>query len=309
MKKINFNANWTVEKQVKTSMFGNSARNAKCVHLPYDAMIHEYRDRDSANSTHGGYYPGGNYVYQKTFDRAEADGERVILEFEGVYRNSMIYVNGDLAGQQPYGYTDFYVDITHYLKPGSNEIKVVVHNQDGPNSRWYAGSGIYRPVWLWTGGTSRILPNGVFVFASAAHQSAVVTVSARITAEQDENLRLETVLTDPDGKEVGRDSIPVTIVQGETLEPQMKLTVANPIRWSLEQPALYRCETTLIQRRNGHSTVRKPRLASAPFVLTRCRDLPSTGSRSKSAAAASIMTTARWAPPHLHGRKNAACRR
>ncbi len=247
MKKINFNANWTVEKQVKTSMFGNSARNAKCVHLPYDAMIHEYRDRDSANSTHGGYYPGGNYVYQKTFDRAEADGERVILEFEGVYRNSMIYVNGDLAGQQPYGYTDFYVDITHYLKPGSNEIKVVVHNQDGPNSRWYAGSGIYRPVWLWTGGTSRILPNGVFVFASAAHQSAVVTVSARITAEQDENLRLETVLTDPDGKEVGRDSIPVTIVQGETLEPQMKLTVANPIRWSLEQPALYRCETTLIK--------------------------------------------------------------
>lgn len=244
----NFNAGWTVAKADGGMSLGGAPAPEKKVHLPYDAMVHELRCEQSVNASHGGYYPGGNYIYKKVFDRAEVPGDCVQVEFEGVYRNAMVYLNGDFVGQHPYGYSDFYVDITRYLKEGKNELKVLVRNADGPNSRWYAGSGIYRDVKLWTGGSRRILPCGVFVSTpSVKHDSAVVQVKTRVFAEKAADLRLKAVLTAPDGSVAGTAETPVTLAAGETLEPKLTMTVSSPQRWSLETPALYRCKVTLLE--------------------------------------------------------------
>lgn len=119
------------------------------VDLPHDAMITEPRDGACRNGVNSGYFPGGKYYYEKTFDLEEAlTGKSVALHFEGVYHNCRIYVEDKLAGQHRYGYTAFDVDISDFVRAGSNTVRVEVDNSLEPNCRWYSGSGIYRPVSL-----------------------------------------------------------------------------------------------------------------------------------------------------------------
>lgn len=119
------------------------------VDLPHDAMITEPRDGGCRNGVNSGYFPGGKYYYEKTFDLEEAlIGKSVVVHFEGVYQNCRIYVEDKLAGQHRYGYTAFDVDISDFVRAGSNTVRVEVDNSLEPNCRWYSGSGIYRPVSL-----------------------------------------------------------------------------------------------------------------------------------------------------------------
>lgn len=119
------------------------------VDLPHDAMIVEKRNGRCRNGVNSGYFPGGRYIYEKSFDLDAAEiGKSVVLHFEGVYQNCKVYVGDRLAGSHRYGYTAFDVDISDSVKAGNNTVRVEVDNSLEPNCRWYSGSGIYRPVHL-----------------------------------------------------------------------------------------------------------------------------------------------------------------
>ena len=135
-----FCKNWIFQKE-------NGERIS--VDLPHDAMVIEPRDGGCRNGVNSGYFPGGKYIYEKVFDLdAAIIGKSIELHFEGVYQNCRIYVGDRLAGLHRYGYTAFDVDVSNFVKAGSNTIRVEVDNSLEPNCRWYSGSGIYRPVTL-----------------------------------------------------------------------------------------------------------------------------------------------------------------
>jgi beta-galactosidase len=135
------------------------------VTLPYDPMLYEERDPGTRHGGNTGFYPGGVYRYSKSFAvPGEWRDRSVTVEFEGVYHRSKIFVNGQLAGERPSGYALFHVTLDPYLDYGAeNTIEVVADNSAEPNSRWYTGSGIYRPVHLLVGQRIRVSPTGIRV--------------------------------------------------------------------------------------------------------------------------------------------------
>lgn len=143
--KQNFNNNWLCYKT-------GDKEHAFAVTLPHDAMQLDERSETSAGGVNTGWYEAQDYTYEKTFTLPEeAKEEKVILEFEGVYRKATVYLNGEKVAYHSYGYIGFYVDATKHVKFGEeNVLRVEVINHDQPNSRWYSGTGIYRPVWLYT---------------------------------------------------------------------------------------------------------------------------------------------------------------
>ena len=158
MQKIDFNQEWMFKRL-------EDAGEGEMVSLPHDAMCKEKRSGDSRGEHNIGWFESYDYQYRKFFMvPREYENKTLILEFEGVYHNAEVYVNGQKAMYRPYGYTCFAVELNPFLKYGqSNEIRVIARNADQPNSRWYSGSGIYRPVWLYVGEKEHILLNGVKV--------------------------------------------------------------------------------------------------------------------------------------------------
>ena len=139
------------------------------VTLPHDAMLAEPRTALSAGGVNTGWYEGYDYEYQRTLTVPENElSDTHILEFEGVYHNAEVWLNGQKAAFRPYGYTNFYVDCAPFLHAGDNELRVIARNADQPNSRWYSGAGLYRPVQLWTAGEKHSLLNGERVIIQGA---------------------------------------------------------------------------------------------------------------------------------------------
>ena len=158
MKKISFNDNWIC--------------NGRPVTLPHDAMIHEQRRPDAVSGSAGAFFPDGEYVYEKTFARPQAG--HVMIQFEGVYKNARVFINGKEAGGAAYGYIPFFVTADEYLADGENTIRVECSVRH-PDSRWYSGAGIYRPVWLWTGPEDSIEPETVKI-STVSYDPAVIRV-------------------------------------------------------------------------------------------------------------------------------------
>lgn len=127
----------------------------------------------------------------------------LLLEFEGVYRKAEVFVNGEKAGARPYGYLNFYVDLIPFAKIGENRIEVRAYNADQPNSRWYSGTGIYRPVVLWKAPKRHILPNGVRI-KTMSLDPPTVEVAVRTTDPGAETVELcdgETILAAQKGEQ------------------------------------------------------------------------------------------------------------
>src|SRR5690606_10838272 len=123
------------------------------------------RGPDEPSGASGGFFPMGRGWYRKTFTAPrEWQGKNVFIEFEGVYMNAEVWLNENFLGRHPYGYTSFSYDLTPYLNLGEeNALRVCVDNSAQLNSRWYSGSGIYRPVWLHVGEPLHIPIWGVYV--------------------------------------------------------------------------------------------------------------------------------------------------
>ena len=202
------------------------------VTLPHDAMIGEPRTYDSAGGTNTGRFEGHDYEYVKTFAVPEEYKDKILtLEFEGVYRNAEVYINGQKACYRAYGYTNFYVVTNEYLKYGcDNEIRVVAENSKQPNSRWYSGAGIYRPVWLYVAEPNHILMNGVKI-RTLSIEPAVVEVNVHTNTAGEVKVTLY-----KDGEVVATDS---STSNGEI---SFKLAISNVQLWSVETPNLYNCK-------------------------------------------------------------------
>ena len=137
MKKVDFNKGWMCKCLTREEA-------AYEVTLPHDAMRSEPRTEESTGEGNIGWYIGGDYEYTKKFSvPKEYENKKLVLEFESIYRNAEVYINEEKAAFRPYGYTNFYVEINDFLRYGEeNVIRVVAHNADQPNSRWYSGTGI-----------------------------------------------------------------------------------------------------------------------------------------------------------------------
>lgn len=198
----------------------------KPVTLPHDAMLAEPRTALSAGGTNTGWYEGHDYEYRRTLTVPENElADTHILEFEGVYHNAEVWLNGQKAAFRPYGYTNFYVDCAPYLHAGENELRVIARNADQPNSRWYSGAGIYRPVQLWTAKGARIALNGVKI-RTLSLDPAVVEVRVKTTAPGTVRLMV--------------DDLPA-VQQESDGEAVFTLTLDNARLWAPETPNLYTC--------------------------------------------------------------------
>ena len=201
----------------------------KPVTLPHDAMLAEPRTALSAGGTNTGWYEGYDYEYRRTLTVPEnALADTHILEFEGVYHNAEVWLNGQKAAFRPYGYTNFYVDCAPYLHAGENELRVIARNADQPNSRWYSGAGIYRPVQLWTAGGAHIALNGVKI-RTLSLDPAVVEVRVKTTAPGTVRLTV--------------DDLPA-VQQESDGGAVFTLTLDNARFWTPETPNLYTCRVS-----------------------------------------------------------------
>lgn len=251
MKRINFNDGWQVEKGSAASMLSSFLGNEKAnsVHLPHDAMILEKRTKDTPNGAQTGFYPGGQYIYQKSlYAPAEWKDKTVFLEFEGIYQNAFVYINGALAVSNFYGYSNFYVALNPWLKFGAdNKIRVIADNTMEPNSRWYTGSGIYRNVGLWIGEKVHIPQAGVRITTlDASEESAVVEAEIQIKnmGSVREKVCLE-VRFEKDGREAYADRQTVYLAPGTGEKARSSICVRNPKLWNCDDPQLYTCVVSL----------------------------------------------------------------
>jgi len=221
--------------------------------LPHDWSIEGPYDSAAATTGRGGYLPTGIGWYRRTFTVPQAwRGRRVTIEFDGVYENSDVWINGRHLGRRPFGYISFHYDLTAALREGRNVVAVRVDNSHQPNSRWYSGSGIYRHVWLTVTEALHVGPWGTFVTTPAVDSAgADVAVRTRITNDgsTDGRARVRLVVLDPEGREVARAEEPLALTaEGET-ELQQRLRVNRPSLWSLETPVLYTLRTTVLDER------------------------------------------------------------
>ena len=210
----------------------DSQENFVPVTLPHDAMQAEPRTELSANGINGGWYEGRDYEYIRRFTPDKSlRNKTLMLEFEGVYHLAEVYLNGEKVAERPYGYTNFYADLTDRVRfDEENELRVIARNSDQPNSRWYSGAGIYRPVVLWTADKQQhIALNGVRI-RTVSINPATVEVTVRT---------------------VGAGRVSVDVLAGEkqvasaaadtTGEVTLTLTVPNAKLWDVEHPNLYTC--------------------------------------------------------------------
>jgi beta-galactosidase len=247
MRRTPFTAGWQTRRHANSfaEMVG-AAAPWQPVTLPHDATLAE--PRDAAHGAGSGYFPGGVYEYRKTFDvPADAADQRWVLEFEAVYRTAMVYVNGSLAGHWASGYTGFSVPLQDHLRYGEqNQVRVVCRAH--ADSRWYAGSGITRPVHLVVGPLLHIAQDGVrMTTVDADRELAVVEVVTTVVNDRPRLATVEAVteLRGPDGTVVAGDRVPVSIRPGEPAVVRQRLVVRDPALWGPDSPALYTATVTL----------------------------------------------------------------
>ncbi|MBB2943340.1 hypothetical protein FB565_003053 [Actinoplanes lutulentus] len=217
-----FNSDWQAQRLPDGS--------STPVTLPHDAMLGEGRRADSPSGGHGAYFLGGAYRYQKTWHAPrDLAGKRVSLLFEGVYRHSQVFVNGQTVGSTVSGYTEFEVRIDPELNLGAdNLVEVTVDNTQVPNSRWYTGSGIYRPVWVRVQDAVHIVPGSARFRTVAGDGAAQVDVTLDLANPDSEPIDVYVAIG---------GLVATTRTAGSTA--QVTLTLPAPLLWSAEQPNLY----------------------------------------------------------------------
>ena len=222
MKSVSFNLGWYV-RHVEDTGLGTP------VTLPHDAMLSEPRTALAEGGLNVSWFEGRDYVYTKKWDVApEQLARHNVLEFEGVYRKAEVFVNGKKAAFRPYGYTNFYVELDGLLHAGENTIEVVARNADQPNSRWYSGAGIYRPVKLWSSPKKYIPLNGVKI-RTVSTSPAVIAVTVKTSVPGDVQV------------EILDEGRPVASASGSG---SFQIEIPGGKLWSVEHPNLYTARVT-----------------------------------------------------------------
>lgn len=224
----------------------------RTVDLPHDWSIESRPDKDNPSGAGGGFFPGGVGWYRKTFSApAEWQGKRVSVEFDGVYKDATVFLNGHKLGTHPYGYTSFSFDLTPNLNFNApNVLAVRVDNSALPNSRWYSGSGIYRHVRVVVTDPTHVTHWGVFITTpKVTDESATISVRTNVANESagSTGITLETTLYDGAGRKAGTAESTLTIAPGREKEVAQTVTVAKPALWSPASPTMYRAISQIMQ--------------------------------------------------------------
>jgi beta-galactosidase len=223
------------------------------LNLPHDWSIEGQFSEKAPAGTGGGALPGGIGWYRKMFTiDAAHKGKLVFIQFDGVYRNSEVWINGHYLGKRPYGYSTFQYELTPHLVygPKTNVIAVRVDNSKQPNSRWYSGSGIYRNVWFTTLDPVHVEHWGTYVTTpEVSEQSATVVVKTKVNnrANNSAPVDLTTTIQDADGRQLARVIEKGVVARGERAEVSQELKLSNPRLWSDERPYVYKVVSRLTQ--------------------------------------------------------------
>jgi beta-galactosidase len=223
----------------------------RTVNLPHDWSIEgEFRE-DAITKGSGGYLPTGIGWYRKHLSLPSIGKDQQFrIEFDGVYMNSDVWINGTHLGKHPYGYTSFYYDLTPYIKKGENLIAVKVDNSIQPNSRWYSGSGIYRHVWLNITGPVNIAHWGTYI-TTPNIDSMSATIAVRTTIENNfpvtRNMVLRSVVINSSGKEVATLETPVSHALSGKTDVEQTLKVSSPHLWSMDVPYMYTLQSYIVE--------------------------------------------------------------
>ncbi|AXE20444.1 glycoside hydrolase family 2 [Runella rosea] len=260
-----FDFNWKFKKgkeiDAKAANFNDA--DWRKLDIPHDWSIEDLAENPSDSivgpSSLGPFYKkavgknataftvGGTAWYRKTFvmDKTTAN-KKVFIQFDGVYMNSDVWLNGHHLGNHPNGYTSFIYDLTAHLNPiGKENVIAVQVKNEGDNSRWYAGSGIYRHVWLSVVNAVHIENWGVQIVSSkVSEQSADIHIATKIENSA-QNISLTTDLYSVENKLV---SSKTTDVSGKNKAEQM-IVLKNPKLWDIESPHLYKAK--IILKQNG----------------------------------------------------------
>lgn len=224
--------------------------------LPHDWSIEQDFNKNSPSTHEGGFLDGGIGWYRKSFVLPkEMEGKKITIDFDGVYMDSYIYVNGVQVGNHPYGYTPFSFDITDNLicdGVTENVISVKVNNRQ-PSSRWYSGSGIYRDVKLTVTDKVHVEQYGTYVTtpnlkSEYSTGKATVNIKTDIANEEgsDKEVTLVSTIYDSEGNVVGDSSSTQVITANSTYKYDQNVEVQNPKLWGTENPYLYDVVTKVL---------------------------------------------------------------
>nr|WP_322623951.1 glycoside hydrolase family 2 TIM barrel-domain containing protein [uncultured Flavobacterium sp.] len=252
-RKVSFNTDWQfhLNDSLKDHDTINVNTQWRTLNVPHDWSIEGNFDEHSPAGIGGGALNGGLGWYKKTFSVPAQDSTKITsVTFDGVYRNSSVWINGHYLGNRPNGYIGFSYNLTPYLKFGEgqkNEIIVKADNAKQPNSRWYSGSGIFRNVWLTTTDKLHVAEYGTYI------------TTPKVTTEK-ASIQLETTVKNEDGKEKNA-TVTTTIFLGDkeitsaTSEQKIaangqqiisqQAEINNPALWDTEKPELYRAVTEI----------------------------------------------------------------
>ncbi len=252
MQKFSFNSEWQFHlgDLDRHGIVDPGDTSWRTLDLPHDWSIELDRDPAAPSTASGGFFPMGRGWYSKTIEAPEAwRGKKILIEFEGVYMNAEIWLNENYLGRHPFGYTSFSCDLSPYLKIGqTNLLRVMVDNAPQMNSRWYSGSGIYRPVWMWLADPIHIAHWGVWVTTpEVSPEAATVQTRTKIVNESDaaQDISLSAQVFDAAGVMRAQAVSSQNVEAGQQVQISQDLQVAQPSLWSPETPALYRLVTEL----------------------------------------------------------------
>ena len=240
----NFNNSWNFILADHSSFSKENIDDSSWQNLnvPHDWSFEKGVRKGGDQGQGGGYHDGGIGWYRKYFDvKKESLSKITYINFDGVYMNSEVWVNGNRLGKRPYGYISFRYDISKYLKEGKNTIAVRVDNSLEPSARWYHPCGIYAQVKLIEVNPVHFKPNSIFIKTpSISEKKATVSIDAEITILK-KGLRYDVKIFSPSGKQINNNSEKL-----KKTTPVVKLEVKNPQLWSPETPSLYRAVTQIL---------------------------------------------------------------
>lgn len=220
--------------------------------LPHDWSIEGDFSLSNPATPGGGALPGGIGWYRKGFVLDKSDVQKeIFIDFDGIYWNSKVWVNGTLIGERPNGYVSFRYALNPYLKYGEkNVITVRVDNSQQPNSRWYSGSGIYRNVWLVKTSPLHVDHWGTYVttpVVTKENAEIKIVTNIRNNNQANADAELYSILVDTDGREVTQVNDHFSLDSNAVKEVEQTLQIANPSLWSIDKPYLYKVITQIRQ--------------------------------------------------------------
>ena len=247
MQRISLSSNWQFHLGLIPNGQKFEDQSWRALDLPHDWSMELPRKAGNPSAANGGFFTNGFAWYRKWIDAPPAwKGKKVLIEFEGVYMNAEVWLNGNLLGRHPYGYTSFCYDLTPHLVIGEkNELRVSVDNACHKNSRWYSGSGIYRPVWLWVSSPLHVAHWGIHITTpqvSAGYASVLVHTRVQNETAEGQDVTLRSYILAPDGVTMATSTSTATLSPNAEHQFSQKTHLPAPALWSPETPRLYQVQ-------------------------------------------------------------------